>query len=194
MKKIFLLIVAISLTAGLKAQEEDEFQTLFGGEPLQITGFGGPFMNFSILDGNFAHLMGGGGGVLINDFFFGGYGLGLTNSIPYQETGNELGFAHGGFWLGYNFMSNRIIHPVLHLQLGWGEISEREPAGEKVRSGDNIFVVNPTLELEMNVTNYFKIAAGGNYRLVTFIDEEGYSDKDFMNPGVFLSFKFGWFN
>lgn len=194
MKKYSLLFLGISLIIGLKAQEQDEFQTLFGGETIKISGFGGPFMNFSMLDGKFAHLMGGGGGILINDFFFGGYGIGLTNSIEFQDNQNEIGFGHGGFLLGYNFMSKKMIHPTFHMQIGWGNISEREPAGEQVSDGDNIFVIVPTLELELNITNYFKLSAGGNYRFVAFVDEAGYSETDFISPGVFLSFKFGWFN
>lgn len=193
MKKLVLILFGISLLFGLKAQEETEIQTLFGGEQIIISGFGGPFMNFSTLDGKFAHLMGGGGGILINDFFFGGYGIGLTNSIVFQETSNELGFGHGGFWLGYNLFSRKLIHPSIHVQLGWGNISEKFPSGGPVNKGDNIFVIIPTIELETNITKYFKISAGGNYRFIAFVDDENYSESDFMSPGVFLAFKFGWF-
>jgi hypothetical protein len=194
MKKIIFLFLGVSLVFGLQAQEkEDEIQTLFGGEEIHISGFGGPIMNFSMLDGKFAHMMGGGGGVLINDFFFGGYGVGLTNSIRYQETSNELAFGHGGFWLGYNFMAKKVVHPSLHMQIGWGKISEKLPTGGPAFREDNIFVIIPTLELETNVTKYFKISAGANYRFVSFVEEEGFSESDFMSPGVFLAFKFGWF-
>jgi len=194
MKKLIFLFLGISLLIGLKAQEEeDEIQTLFGGEEIRISGFGGPLMNFSILDDKFAHIMGGGGGVLINDFFFGGYGVGLTNSIRFQDSSNELGFGHGGFWLGYNFMTKKVVHPSIHMQIGWGKISERLPSGGHATREDNIFVIIPTLELEMNVTRYFKISAGANYLFIAFVEEEGYSESDFMSPGAFLAFKFGWF-
>jgi hypothetical protein len=194
MKKLFLIFLGIYFLLGLKAQEETEIQTLFGQGQIRLSGFGGPFMNFSLIDGKFAHLMGGGGAILINNFFLGGYGIGLTNSIGFEGTpGNELGFGHGGFWLGYNFMSRKLIHPSFHMQLGWGKISERLPSGGPLEKGDNIFVIVPTLELEMNITKYFKISAGGNYRFIAFIDDVNYSESDFMNPGVFLGFKFGWF-
>jgi hypothetical protein len=194
MKKLIFLLLAVLLVCPIKAQEEeDEIQTLFGGEEIHVSGFGGPIMNFSMLDGKFAHMMGGGGGVLINNFFFGGYGVGLTNSIDYQGTYNELGFGHGGFWLGYNFMARKVIHPSLHLQIGWGKISEKLPTGGPAFGEDNIFVTIPTLELEMNITKYFKISAGANYRFVFFVDEEDFTESDFMSPGVFLGFKFGWF-
>ncbi len=185
--------MGISFLFELRAQEEPEIQTLFGERQIHISGFGGPFMNFSTLDGKFAHLMGGGGGILINDFFFGGYGIGLTNSIEYGDTREELGFGHGGFWLGYNIMSRKLIHPSFHTQLGWGKITQRLPSGGPVSKGDNIFVIIPTLEVEINITKYFKISAGGNYRFIAFVDDENYSESDFMSPGVFLGFKFGWF-
>jgi hypothetical protein len=193
MKKIFLIFLGIYFLLGLKAQEEAEIQTLFGEGQINISGFGGPFMNFSLIDDKFAHLMGGGGGILINDFFFGGYGIGLTNSIEFEGTPNELRFGHGGFWLGYNFISKKLIHPSFHIQLGWGKIAQRLPSGGPLDNGDNVFVITPTLELEMNITKYFKISAGGNYRFVSFVDDENYSESDFMSPGVFLGFKFGWF-
>jgi len=193
MKKLFLIFLGISFLLGLKAQEETEIQTLFGEGQIKISGFGGPFMNFSLIDGKFAHLMGGGGGILINDFFFGAYGIGLTNSIRFGDTSNELSFGHGGFWLGYNFLSKKLIHPSLHTQLGWGKISQRLPSGGTVSKGDNVFVTIPTLELEMNITKYLKISCGANYRFIAFVDDENYSESDFMSPGVFLAFKFGWF-
>ena len=194
MKKILLIFLGIFFLLGLKAQEETEIQTLFGEGQVKISGFGGPFMNFSMIDNKFAHLMGGGGGILINDFFFGGYGIGLTNSIEFEgNTNNELGFAHGGFWLGYNFISKKLVHPSFHMQLGWGKISQRLPSGGPLDKGDNVFVIIPTLEVEMNITKYFRISAGGNYRFVSFVDDENYSESDFMSPGVFLAFKFGWF-
>ena len=194
MKKIFLIFLGIYFLLGLKAQEEAEIKTLFGEGQIKISGFGGPFMNFSIIDGKFAHLMGGGGGILINDFFFGGYGIGLTNSIEFKgPSNNEVGFGHGGFWLGYNFLSRKLVHPSLHMQVGWGKISERLPSGGPLDKGDNIFVIIPTLELEMNITKYFKISTGGNYRFVSFVDDENYSESDFISPGVFLAFKFGLF-
>lgn len=193
MKRLFLLFLGIYFVLGLKAQEETDIQTLFGDRQIRISGFGGPFMNFSLIDGKFAHLMGGGGGILINDFFFGGYGIGLTNSIGYGNSSDELGFGHGGFWLGYNFISKKLIHPSFHVQLGWGNITQRMPSGGPVSKGDNIFVIIPTLELEVNITKYFKISAGGNYRFIAFVDDENYTETDFISPGAFLGFKFGWF-
>ncbi len=192
MKKTFILIV-LGFCVFLTNAQDDEIQTLFGDRPFRISGFGGPFMTFSTLDGEFAHMMGGGGGVLLGDFFFGGYGLGLTNNIPYAGTDDEISFGHGGLWLGYNYMSKKLVHPSFHVQVGWGEIRQRERYGGYTDDGDNIMVITPTLEVEMNITRYFRLGLGGTYRSVMFVDAEGYSEKDFSGPEVLLSFKFGWF-
>ncbi len=191
MKKATFILILIASSLMIKAQD-DEMRTLFGNKPIHLGGFGGPFMSFTTIDGKFAHIMGGGGGLIINDFFIGGYGMGLTNAIPYLNTGNKINFGHGGFWLGYNFSSKRMVHPALHLQLGWGQVSQVTRNGDPIGQADRVFVVIPTLEVEMNVTTFFKLGLGANYRSVFLTDQE-YSFNDLSAPEIFLSFKFGAF-
>ncbi|MBN2348230.1 MAG: hypothetical protein JXJ22_05305 [Bacteroidales bacterium] len=194
MKKIFLISLLIILFSHLYAQD-DEYRTIFKGGPVKLSGMGGPFMNFSSIDNQFTHHMGGGGAVLIGDFFFGGYGLGKTNKINFKNSNedDDLDFGHGGFWLGYNFMANKAIHPVFHTLIGWGAISKTNSITELVYDKDAIFVVLPTFEMEMNFARFFKLGIGVNYRFVGFVDLPDYSNEDFMSPGAFMSFKFGWF-
>jgi len=168
MKKIVSISIFTFLVFTAFAQEDD-FRTIFSGQPVRISGFGGPFMNFTVIDGEFAHMMGGGGGVMLNDFFIGGYGLGLTNSLDAPQGYNypdtyELQFGHGGFWLGYSFFGNRAIHPVVHVQTGWGQIQLTEDYNPV--NQDNVFVLSPTLELEANFTSFFRMSVGARYRLV----------------------------
>ena len=51
----------------------------------------------------------------------------------------------------------------------------------------------PTVEVELNLTRYFRIGAGATYNLYTMVDLQGYRSSDLSAPGGFLSFKFGWF-
>ena len=192
MKKIFFALIFIVSSLSINAQD-DEIQTLFGSQALHIGGFGGPFMSFTTIDGQFAHMMGGGGGIIMNNFFIGGYGVGLTNSIPYLgSTDERINFGHGGFWLGYNFASRKLVHPAFHLQIGWGSVKPASQQGDPLRDGDNVFVLVPTIEAEMNITKYFKLGVGGDYRAV-FQANGDYSSGDLSGPGIFLSFKFGSF-
>lgn len=190
MRKIIITSFIILSVSGLKAQDS-EIQTLFSGTT-SISGFGGPAMSFTTVNGEFAHMMGGGGGVLLGDFFLGGYGEGLTNEI--LVNANRLDFGHGGFWTGYSFFANRPLHPTISAQIGWGGVSERN---DNYYYSDNVFVFNPAIELEMNFTRFFRLGVGVQYRIVTGVNPDMHSsnltNSDFSGPGFLLAFKFGWF-
>lgn len=202
MKKATLLgiILAIAITAN---SQDKEYQTLFDFNDVRISGMGGPFMQFTSINGDFAHMMGGGAAILVGDFFFGGYGLGLTNQIRINPDlyppeidvfeGDNFSVSHGGFWLGYSLFGDRPIHVTISTLIGWGEIGIKGLYyyGETFYP-DNIFVLAPTVEVELNLTRFFRLGAGASYNLFTFVDQP-YSSSDFSAPGGFLAFKFGWF-
>ena len=177
MKKATFLAIILAVSINVFSQDR-EFQTVFDNQDLRISGLGGPFMQFTSVAGEFAFMMGGGGAVLLDDFFIGGYGLGLTNSIPdyvNQNSDDRLSLGHGGFWLGYALHGEKPFHyPYIR---------------------DKIFVLAPTIEAELNLTRYFRIGLGATYNLYTMVDENmhGYTGTDISSPGGFLSFKFGWF-
>lgn len=199
MKRAALLMLLVFFSLSIYSQEEKEYRTLFDKTDLRITGMGGPFMQFTSVAGEFAHMMGGGGAVILNDFFFGGYGLGLTNAIPdyvNQDISNtRLTLGHGGFWMGYTLYGNRPVHATFSTLIGWGEFGSMQQDGYYQISRDNIFALVPTVELELNLTRYFRIGAGVAFNYYSGVDEEihGYTSSDLSSFAGFLSFKFGWF-
>jgi hypothetical protein len=191
----FILVIAVTAFS-----QDREYQSLIEFDEIRISGLAGPFMQFTAIDGEFAHMMGGGGAILVGDFFIGGYGLGLTNQIqadpnknPDYRPGDYLSVGHGGFWLGYSLFGDRAIHVCISTQVGWGELGIRGEYYDESVYPDNIFVLVPTLEMELNLTRYFRMGVGATYNIFTFVDLQGYSASDFSAPGGFLSFKFGWF-
>jgi len=192
--KSILILFCLTLICKIRISAQDEeIQTLFGHIPLKITGFGGPFMNFTVFDKEFAYMMGGGGGILLNDFMIGGYGIGLANTLLFNSSDKEISFGHGGFWLGYQVMPNKIVHSVIQVQLGWGGLSSKDRFGALINNLDKLFVITPIIEAEMNITRFLRIGLGGSYRIVTFADNSLLSANDMSGPGVNLAFKFGWF-
>jgi hypothetical protein len=198
MKKAALILMLIFAFLAIKAQD-DEFQTIGSSTGIKISGFGAPMMSFTQIGGEFVHMMGGGGGVILNDFFIGGYGMGKTNELSYQDnTANVMTFGHGGFWLGYTPHGNKAVHTAFHTQIGWGEINEQIKGWQSQTitplplSSDKVFVICPTAELELNFSRFFKLGGGVTYSLVYNTDGP-YTFKDFANPGFFVSFKFGYF-
>jgi hypothetical protein len=137
------LFVALSLAVGVSAfSQQKEFRTIFDNQDVRISGMGGPFMQFTAVAGEFGHMMGGGGAVLLNDFFFGGYGLGLTNAIPdyvNQNPSDRLTLGHGGFWLGYSLFGEKPIHIALSSLIGWGEFGVMQDYGTYPFVRDKIF-------------------------------------------------------
>jgi hypothetical protein len=197
MKKSIFILFILALSTSLFSQER-EYRTLLDNQDLRISGLGGPFMQFTSVAGEFGHMMGGGGAVLLNNFFFGGYGMGLTNAIPdyvNDSPSDRLTLGHGGFWLGYALFGEKPIHVTFSSMIGWGEFGIMQYDGYYPFVRDQIFVMIPTLEVEVNLTRYFRIGAGASYNIYTMMDESmhGYSNSDLSSPGGFLSFKFGWF-
>lgn len=195
MKNPLLIIFILGISFNTFGQESDDINTLFS-ENIKVSGFGGPLMSYGTINNEFSYEMGGGGGVLLNDqFFIGGFGMGLTNTIDFSEAeyqGLDLELGYGGLWFGYILNGRAAFHPVISTQIGWGEAMFTE-AFQPASVRENIFVLNPALELEMNITRFMRFAVGGNYRKVIGTDFAGLSDADFSGPGVFMSFRFGWF-
>lgn len=174
--------------------DDQEIQTLMNSfEIKRISGFGGPTMSFTTINDEFAFMMGGGGGVIINNLFLGGYGEGLSNTLnPDAENDiRNLEFEHGGFWVGYEFAHQRMIHPVLSTRIGWGNIKVNK---ENQGLTDNVFVIVPTVSAEINFTHFFKVNVGAEYRKTFNVNViEGLNNNDFSNVGVYMNFIFGWF-
>lgn len=201
MKRALLIIFSLLFIAELSfsQEDEDEFKTIYGNKHIRVSGFGGPMMSFGQIGDDFAHFMGGGGGIIVGNFFVGGYGMGKTNQIAYKGDPDEyvLSFGHGGFWFGYTFLHNQAIHPVIHTQVGWGSLTKNfrdQDYDFETNDADQVFVISPTIEIEFNFSYFFKVGAGGSYTCVYNIDpNSAYTFSDFAKPSLFLSFKFGWF-
>lgn len=194
------LLLFLFLLTPFLGYSQEQFETIGSNNGrVKVSGFAGPAMNFTSIDGQFAHMMGGGAAVIINNFFVGGYGMGKTTELQYKgEPSNIMTYGHGGFWLGYTFKHNKAIHPVFHTQMGWGSIGKRSKdfdTDTDPTNIDQVFVICPTVELEMNFSRFFKLGAGVNYSFVynTGQINSPYTYEDLSNAGVFVSLKFGWF-
>lgn len=209
--KIAILIIFIfAFTIETIFAQENEMQTeyLFDNKIFKsISGFGGPIIQFTKVNSEFAVFNGGGGAVLFNQtFFLGGYGMGLSTTHKYdisdssifkRQDKDELIFGHGGFWIGYINKHHKIIHWGASTKIGWGAISLYDPDfqidDETNQAIDLINVITPMIECELNVTKWFKINGGLGYTFVNSIDKKYYKNSDFNYPVANLSLLFGNF-
>lgn len=227
MKKSFLVFTILFLVAlNAKAQDDNnQFKTLFKEDgKTKVSGYGGLMMEFSGINDQFAYSLGGGGAVLFNQsFFIGGYGLGTVNfpSYTYPQPSIErerknIIFGHGGFYTGFVFRPNNPFHFGVSSKFGWGGITLYDNYNNYYPGYpyedyeiDQVFVITPQLEAEMNIAPWFKINMGLGYRIVTGVDatyaaytdpassvieEVPYFDSNAFDSFTFqLGLYFGWF-
>ncbi len=191
MKNNFTLLIFCLLTFQGFGQSE----TLFS-DVNKVIGFGGPIVEFSSFKGEVVPAVGGGGGVFLDDFFIGGYGLGGLDfrdaSVDIENYRMKL--SHGGFWLGYHHNRDKVLHVYASTKLGWGDI-DVDYVGIGSRPNDNIFVIQPEAGVEVNLFRWFKLAGTVGYRGVTGVNEiETHSNSDFSGMVGTLTFRFGWFD
>lgn len=194
MTRITLLaaIILISISGFTQEKSTNEFRTIFGDQKLKVSGIGGFNMAFSSFNTYYAVSTGGSMGVLFNkQLFVGGYGQSASLDRVVEinnEEYRDVNLNHGGFWLGYIILPNFPIHPVISTQAGWGKARLDD------YYKDYVFVINPMIEVQLNVTRFFRIAVGGHYTFVSDVNSiPTMSTSDFSGPGGTLSFRFGWF-
>ena len=204
--QISCLLIALMITPAAMAQEE----TLLGGGPVEHGGFGAPVVKYSPVRGEPAVFVGAYGGWLINHSFLlglGGYGL-VSSIEPAEGAGPfyllpyvpRIQMGYGGLVLEYIASPEKLVHFSFWMLIGGGEVvytqwdwwnddwhdSYHGPA-------DQFFVFEPGANVEVNVTSFFRVAAGASYRLVNGIQLQGLSNTDLSGPALNLALKFGSF-
>ncbi len=191
-----ITICFLLLSAAIFAQDD---QTLFD-DVNRIGGWGGPLFEYTNLDKDVEVNSGGGGALILDDFFLGGYGMGNSelSKVGVLAT-DEVNFKHGGFWIGYVPLQGKVVHPYLSARFGWGKARYKQKALNDpdlilAERRDNIFVMTPEVGFELNIFSFFRIAATGSYRLVNGLDDvPNFTDDELSGFGGTLTLRFGGF-
>ena len=191
MKKVSItLTLALLLSLGLSAQQE----TLFGRARV-VGGFGGPIVEIG-LDDSYSTSIGGGGGLIINSFFIGGYGMGSLDFETLLEQDGDLEsleLGHGGLWLGFNVASNKLLHLYASTRVGWGAVDVQFD-NARFEDYDQVFVLTPEVGIELNITRWFRAAGTIGYRYLDGVnDGREYSNDDFRGTFAGITLRFGGF-
>lgn len=194
---LHLSILSICICFNLFGQE----QTLVGGGEITHGGFGGPVVKFTQIKNESAVLVGGRGGWIINHTFIiggGGYGLATqikTDDIFYNEA--FLNFGYGGLELEYIIQSDNVVHFSVYTLIGAGGITYNNNYMEDWSSwdfgNDEFFVFEPAVNVEVNITSFFRINAGANYRYISGVNYDNLNNSDLAGFAGVLTFKFGSF-
>lgn len=212
MKKILFLLTLIVVPTIIFAQNDDsnkEMETLWGNKQLSFGGFGGVHVGFSKFNNQNIWLVGGMGAALVNhSFFFGGGGYGIVNEPNFSNVtttlgnGGYLSGGYGGVILGFILKPHKVAHLSFPVLIGAGNLlysdirmSEHYNTnpGQHIIDQSNFFVVEPTVEVEINVFRFMRVAAGVSYRYAPNVSLISTPKNAFNGPSGSITFKFGTF-
>lgn len=195
--KRFFVLSGLALLTNLAFAQDETHETLFRNARY-VGGFGGMLFEFG-LGSEPRHSFGAGGGVVVDNFFFGAYGMaGLDLGDVFEDVNEveQLDIAHGGFWLGYTYATNKVVHPFAGMRLGWGAVNiQFDDPSQTYESVDKIFVFTPELGAEVNLTRWWRLAGTAGYRVVSGVDAEtGFRNSDFRGWIATITMRFGGFS
>jgi hypothetical protein len=148
----------------------------------------------------YALLVGGKAYLLVDHrWAIGGGGYGVVNDlVPEDLRDSELDrlrMAYGGLAFEYIPWHESVVHLTLGVLVGAGQAkyegAKRDPVtGE---DSDGFFVAEPEVNLEFNVTRFWRMDLGASYLYVNGSDLADLPDEDLSGLAGNLTFKFGTF-
>lgn len=193
-------LAAASPPGPLPSPPRDE--TLFGPGDFHVGYFGAPVLKAAEVQGNWALLLGGRGGVVLGHtlaFGVGGYICTefVNQDIYTYEGPPDLLFMYGGLEVEYVLFSHKLVHATGQALIGGGSLVEEQNDEWYHHGGnqiyDGFFVVEPGVSVELNVLSFFRVAVGAGYLYVNGVELEGLANEDFSGPTAMVQFKFGSF-
>ena len=193
MRLPIILLLCLGGFAVVSAQEE----TLIGQE-FENGGFGGPVLKITPIHGKTGILLGGRGGWIINhSFILGGGGYGLVSNITASKPGPwgepYINFEYGGLELEYIHRWERLMHLSFGLLVGGGSVGVRRGNGSESGDKDAFFTMEPWVNGNLNVTDFFRISVGASYRWVSGSHSSAASDSELSGAAAMLLLRFGSF-
>lgn len=198
-RTILVLALILSSSFGL-AQEID---TLYSRDSLKTSslgGYGGPLIETSHINNDWGIVIGGKGGVIFNETFaFGGIGKGLITSINFlgdglngnKSTPLNLKYGAGGIFAEYNFRLENSVHFSIPVNFMAGGISLHDATSNTKIDSTGIFIFEPGINLEFNLTEFFIPALHFSYRIASGSSSTNLSNQDLSGFNFGLLFKFG---
>ncbi len=209
MKKLILCTLTL-LGAMNLSMAQTEMKTIFGskeGQKVKVDGFGSmDFMVSKVIDQESMQI-GAHGGIILNKKLMlgaGGYGIVTQHKFDgvFPQQPLNLYGGYGGLLIGFNVAPREAIHASFPVIIGAGgiDIADRDffpNAGpefeEYIIESSAFFVIHPMANIEINMTKFFRLAAGVGYRHVSGTDLVNIKDEDLTSWTANVSFKFGGF-
>ena len=212
MKRIYVIVVFLAGMMSIQAQQEeesyrnDEFKTIFGGR--EIGGYGGIGVGYSEIDSRPAVVFDARGGIILgHSLAMGVGGAGFINEYENDPALNRevsLVGGYGGFFLEPILLPKYPVHLSFPVLVGMGGAANTSfvrndnsdiTQDNSVEETSKVFlVVEPSAELEFNLTRFMRMAAYFSYRYTSDLGfEEDIPSDALISYTVGMRIKFGKF-
>jgi hypothetical protein len=188
MKKLIVLFGVLALTLPSFAQQDDEsgsyrnddIQTLMGKNNT-VGGYGALTIQYTEIDDRDAFVFGARGAMVIGHMMsIGLAGSGFFNDVKQSVTAQQdisLAGGYGGFFFEPTIMPKFPVHVAFPILIGAGGVSVVRVTDDnswndhyKSEASDAFMVIEPGVEIELNVTRFFRFAVGAHYRYTSDVD------------------------
>jgi hypothetical protein len=200
------MIIACAILLGAQFAKAQQIETLSfksknGGGSTKVGAYGTALGKLSYIDGKLAVFTGGYGGVLLNKKILlgaGAYSLANNIYVPGYNDNRKYNLWYTGGVFEYVHNSDKLFHWSAGTLIGGGGISTRtghdHDQRDDVHARSAVFVAEPFVNVEMNITSYLRLVAGGTYRGVFGAGSNvGITNEKLSAPGFHLGVKAGLF-
>lgn len=176
-------------------RNSDEMVTLLS-KSKSVGGYGSISMSYSDIYDRDAFVFGARGAVVISHIFALGLGgSGFVTDFERAVDNTKMGYAggYGGLIMEPIIFPRLPVHISIPLLVGAGGIAltsydDNYEDDTHVLESDAFLVVEPGVELELNVTKFFRFAFCGSYRFTSNIDLANAKSFDGLTFGINLKF------
>lgn len=194
MKSNLLVLVALLMGVSINAQ----VQTLVTNN-ISRGGYGGPVFKVGTINGKAGFLSGGRGALILNHkVAIGGGSYSMISDIKLDQlSSNEnmlyMDMSYGGFEIEYIYDREKMVNWTVHTMIGGGTVRLSEHNPDVSIEKNNLFIVEPGINMDIKVFNYLRIGIGACYRITSGLDMTELSNSDFSGFAGTVIFKFGRF-
>ncbi len=185
-KSSFLAFAFLLLSISIFAQREE---TVLGSRGWGLSGIWGGYSHQYTGYKNTDGFNRGGffGFEFGKSLFLGWTHYSLRDDILLKDGDNQrFDFRFNGGRIGYAFVPYKAVHPMINVELGRGHATL---SGEGT---DNMFIIQPSAGVEINVFRWFRFGLEGGYRFARNVDYVSLNNNDLSGAFGQASLKFGF--
>lgn len=201
-KYLFSSSVILLLFCGnLFAQDSPTLKTLFGEngivKTIELGFFLAPSYGPTRMDGSNATILNLRGGFSVNQKFAAGAYFNITHneSRPSSEQVPNLHMEYlsAGAFTEYTLFSQKLIHLTFPIYLGYGKVEMFNQNGSREFGKENFFQIEPSVLLEINLTNSTKLNIGAGHRFVSQMEYRNLDQSNISGFNAYVGLKFSFF-